>query len=444
MSARIFSACALVALFYGCAGCSSSHTPVAGEVRITTEPSGATIFVNGEQRSTSPLTLVQLPEGRYRIEAVLSGHRTTRQSLSVLAGQNTSTHLDLEALEGLLLLTSMPSEAEVLSEGTFLGTTPLLLHDLSLGTHRFTLRKSGFLERTVNVDIENRIPRSSQVDLPSDSGILQMTSKPGNAVVFINGVQRGTTPVRIEGVPTGGAELEIQLPGYKTYTESVRLYPGQEISLNANLTPEPGTLTVLSEPEGARVYLDNALRGRTPFTANRLQAGRYRIRVDLEGYDSEARSADIVATDSTTLEFRLVKNSGELLLVTEPPNVKVFINGRYKGTTDASTAGAVSEALSLDLLPEGRHTLELVRRGFFDLEKQIDIRAGEVVSLHETLRRRFIPDTAVRSKDRPGSPLTGVLVKRHENGDVELEVSRGVIVLIPGDEIEQVSPILDQ
>ncbi len=58
------------------------------------------------------------------------------------------------------------------------------------------------------------------------------------------------------------------------------------------------------------------------------------------------------------------------------------------------------------------------------------------------MKQRFIPDTLVRRGDRPEDQLTGVVKARHPNGDIELEVHPGVIVLIPADDIQQVKPII--
>lgn len=436
---KFLSACLLTSAL---AGCLDSTPQTSGEVRLTSSPEGASIKINGEHRGSTPLTLTAINIGSYRIDMSKDGYQTAIETLQILPGQNSSLHLDLEEVEGMLLIHSSPQGADVKVGGSFFGKTPLLLPDVSLGNYQLEISKEGYLAKSIDVEVVNRIPMKLDVDLSSDSGSIDITSKPEGAIVFIDGLQRGVTPELIDGVPTGGSKLEVRLTGHTTFKETITLYPGQTLKLEANLKSEPGTLTILSEPSEAKVYIDNQLRGRTPYNAERLKPGTYRIRVESEGFSSESKTAEVKATDSTTLEFRLTKNSGELLLVTEPAEVKVFLNGRYMGATDAGDTDVLSIEFSLDRLPRGTHTLELVRRGYFNLEKTITIEAGEVLSLHETLKQRFIPDTIVRRKERPEAALTGVLRMRHENGDIELEVSRGVIVMIPGDELEQVKPII--
>jgi hypothetical protein len=45
----------------------------------------------------------------------------------------------------------------------------------------------------------------------------------------------------------------------------------------------PGLLNVQSEPAGAQLFVNNALKGRTPLKLE-LPPGQYEIRMDLSGY----------------------------------------------------------------------------------------------------------------------------------------------------------------
>lgn len=425
-----------------CAFPSFSPAKNGAELRIITEPTAAEIRVDGHRIGFSPVTAEGLSEGTHLIEAEMDGYRTARTHMDVFNGDQARVQLMLEPLMGLVLIHSVPSGAEVVIRGASVGKTPLMLPDLPLGTHRATLSQEGFLSKTVDIQVENRIPQKLEVALDSDSGVIRFTSQPSGAAVLVNGIQRGVTPCTVDGIPTGQNRVKVALQGHFPFEETVSLYPSQNVDLHAPLRAQPGTLSVVSEPEGAKVYIDNQLMGRTPYTRERVRPGEYRIRVESEGYDTESRTVNITATDSNTLEFRLIKNSGSLLLITEPARVKVLINGRFKGVTKPGESDVVSKPLEVDFLPPGDHVLELVKRGYFDLKAPLKIAADQVHSLHLTLKQRFIPDTLVRRGDRPEDVLTGVVKGRHPNGDIELEVHPGVIVLIPAEDIQQVKPII--
>jgi hypothetical protein len=119
-----------------------------------------------------------------------------------------------------------------------------------------------------------------------------VTSSPAGAEVYLDGVQKGTTPVTITGVSTGLHLIRVTLPGYEDY--SSRVITPNDKTVHASLkvrsgsitiptiptripTTVPftfptgqvplyvrtGTLSVTSSPVGADVYLDGVYKGTT-------------------------------------------------------------------------------------------------------------------------------------------------------------------------------------
>jgi cytoskeletal protein RodZ len=64
-------------------------------------------------------------------------------------------------------------------------------------------------------------------------------------------------------------------------------------------------LTVITEPEGARVTVDGIGRGTTPLTIRYLTPGTRRVRVTREGYLGEERVTEVKAGPGTVLRLRL-------------------------------------------------------------------------------------------------------------------------------------------
>jgi PKD domain/PEGA domain len=75
-----------------------------------------------------------------------------------------------------------------------------------------------------------------------------------------------------------------------------------------------GTITVISDPADAAVYLDGQFAGRTPLTIERLRPGDHRVRVVKDGYLENARIVGVSAGKSAGLHLRLtptkVPNNG--------------------------------------------------------------------------------------------------------------------------------------
>jgi hypothetical protein len=413
------------------------------QVRVNTTPAGATLVVDGTPREVAPTTLTDLTPGTHLIVARKDGFRETRESFALLAGQKLALDLKLDELRGLALIHASPTGAEVYVDGAFRGLTPLLLPDVPLGTHRVQITAPGFFPKEVDLTVPDRIPLKIAVELVADSASVDFSSEPAGAAVLINGSSRGTTPLRVDQIPSGETEVVLQLEGYAPHREKLVLKAGETVRVEARLTSQPGALSVVAQPEPARIYVNNEFRGETPLDLQGLAPGEYRLRAERRGFETDARTVQVRADTKTTEEFRLQKNSGVLVLVTEPPGVKVFVDGVEVGETSPSAAGLLSERLTVELLARGEHTLQLNRPGWIHRPQKFTIDTDQAVTLHEKMTRLFIPDILVRTSAGEGGTRTGVLLREYPNGDLEVEVRPGVIERIKGKDVIERRAIRD-
>jgi hypothetical protein len=398
------------------------------EVQVATTPAGATLILDGVEVQPAPATLTGVAAGTHLLVARKDGCQEIRRTFSLLPGQKIKLELALEELTGLVLVHSTPAGADVTLNSAFRGKTPLLITDFPMGRHRLQLSLVGFFPREVEVTVRDRIPQWVKADLTSDSASLEVTSEPSGAAVLINGSNRGVTPCRVDQIPSGQIELEVQLAGYKPHQEKLNVKAGETLSVQASLRAQPGALEVVTLPGQARVYVDNQFRGESPQVLENLAPGEHRLRVELRGYEPDARGVTIRAGEKTVEEFRLVKNSGVLMLVTEPPGAQVFIDGTKMGETRPAPSGLVSESLEIGLLSRGEHTLQLQKAGYSHQPRKFMVNPDKAVTLHERMARLFIPDLELRIRaDNREDVVTGVLLKDYPGGDVEVEIRPGVI-----------------
>ncbi len=433
----VFAALAL--LFAACA----KPPPPSGELFVSSEPSGAIVEVNEQVLGSTPLQARGVPVGELLVTVRREGFETERSTVTLATGGREVVEAVLRPVQGLVLIDSTPPGAAVSLGDVFVGNTPLPLHDIRLGTHRARLVLAGYRDREVEFSVENRIPKRVAVDMVSTSGRLVVDSSPIGATLFVDGRDEGATPVSLERVAEGQRELLLQLPGYEPYRATVEVRPGEAARLDATLTPLPGSLGVVSIPNGARIYLNGEPRGEAPLNLGDLPPGAYNLRAELRGHAPQTRTVQIARGASLVEEFRLERDSGTLLLVTEPADVAVSINGERAGVTRPrpGQTDTLSQPLQIDMLSQGAHTLQLTREGYTTITKRFFITKDQVTNLTETLERLFIPNTLVRTGATVDNVVTGVLVRRHLNGDLELETRRGIFRLIPAGDIVSVEPL---
>jgi hypothetical protein len=71
-----------------------------------------------------------------------------------------------------------------------------------------------------------------------------------------------------------------------------------------------GTLSVISDPPGALVYVDGREAGKTPAEVTGLSEGDHRIRIALDGYLENSQTITIIPNKPSTLRVRLTSRTG--------------------------------------------------------------------------------------------------------------------------------------
>ncbi len=440
---RMLLAAWLIGLSAGCRPARPLEDARPCQIYVTSDPAGAALALDGAGLSPAPVTL-QVRPGEHLLTARKPGYEEKRITFNARAGERIPVELKLEPLRGLLLVHSQPDGADVEMNSVHYGKTPLLLPNFPLGRHQIRFSAPGYLPKVVEVEVADRTPVLARARLDSDAGRLSVDSKPAGAQVLLNGAELGKTPLRQPRLPAGRHVLELALAGYNPYREEFEVKAGVEHKVNVTLTPLPGSLAVHTDPPGARVFLNDQYRGDSPFAATGLPPGKYVVRAELRGY-APALSTNVLELGGELLvEFKLERDSGTILVSTEPPGVTVFLNGENRGVTEARGTERISAQMALDFVPRGRQTLQLARQGYYDVAHTRMIVPGQTEIIHEKMRLRpveFVPTHVIRTGEGPAFTFRGIIRERFGNGDIKLEIEPGIFKTFRAAEILEIEPI---
>lgn len=124
----------------------------------------------------------------------------------------------------------------------------------------------------------------------------------GGAEVFLDGESLGNTPYDSEDIRAGEHSVRVKNQT-TTYDVALTFMPNSEVVLNRDLgvsdvfssgqnfwieKADLGTvLSIVSEPAGAKVYVDNTEVGSTPYSTGDLSDGEYDLRVEKSGFEAQ-------------------------------------------------------------------------------------------------------------------------------------------------------------
>ena len=170
------------------------------------------------------------------------------------------------AATGSLRVVSEPAGARVTVNGEARGRTPLELGELAFGRYDVRVEQAGFAAETRKVELAADSPAAQlRVTLKAravpTTGTAEVVSTPPGAVVSVDGIQVGQTPIKELKLAAGKRRLEVALAGHEPWSSTLDVVAGQGGRVDVKLkekpapppTPEPVDLTRVYPNEAGQV-----------------------------------------------------------------------------------------------------------------------------------------------------------------------------------------------
>ncbi len=206
-----------------------------GRLEVTSEPAGAQVIVDGTPRGVTPLALDEVAPGSHRV-AISSGTSVVNRSVQVSAGATATVVASLTpagAAGGWISIKS-PIELEVLENGQVLGTTSMDRLMLPAGKHEFEFVSKPFaFDTTMTTQVTAGKTETVNVELPT--GTLSINALPW-AEVWVDGVDKGPTPLGNLSVPIGNHEIVWRHPQLGERRQTVKVTAGAPVRAGMDLT----------------------------------------------------------------------------------------------------------------------------------------------------------------------------------------------------------------
>ena len=179
---------------------------VSATAKITSEPTGAEIFIDGKSRGRAPLRL-GLPVRSHELTAHLDGWPNEQQKIDIDPQHENAVHFVFA--NGSVKITSAPGGAVVITNGKELGQTPLVVEEVKPGDVTYELRLGGYKSTSVSGKVEPQ----QQVFLAAR---LEKSVGPEPGQPFINSLGMKFIPVGDVRISV----LETRVQDYETFSRA--------------------------------------------------------------------------------------------------------------------------------------------------------------------------------------------------------------------------------
>lgn len=188
----------------------------------------------------------------------------------VLMSHTNGQHVDIK-------ITTLPNGAEVWLNNKFLGLTPYRITDVSSQAKSLRLELHGY--DTFVTELNSFRSKVEAKLSPSKYGSLRVITKPKNAVIFLNGIYRGNSPMTLSSIEFGSHTIALSRVGFRPVRKSIIIDDVAPLELELELADEK------------RLYLKQALVEDANSIPNHMEYAHY-LRI-IKAWDEAAAAYEV-------------------------------------------------------------------------------------------------------------------------------------------------------
>ena len=255
-------------------------TPITGVLQVTSQPLGARVVVDGEERGLTPLTVEGLIIGRHQMELHLQNHKSESRSFDIK--EQTTTPVDVTLSDiARMTIKSRPAGATLTIDGQQKGLTPYEA-DMASGDYDIRLTRQGWHnyakrihldssspEVTLNMDRQYQQPTAFYVQAGMQAGTLMGAE--GTVGAYISNVNIEASYVlglaKSEDIYwnyTGKSTDTGHRPQYCQYKPTAfgaKVGYGIIVGTRLRLTPQVGATVVQVKADASKTHVVSAAAG---------------------------------------------------------------------------------------------------------------------------------------------------------------------------------------
>ncbi len=201
-----------------------------------------------------------------------------------------------------LKINGAPNGANVYVDGKYFDKTPFKDATISIGEHAIKVVKEGY-ETYEKTHTFNSQSAAIDVNLKKSTALLNLSTNPTGASVYVDGSYIGTSYISGYKVEQGNHTIKVVKDGYDIY-EKRYSFDGNSSPITVNLKKSTALLYLSTNPSGASVYVDGSYIGTSYISGYKVEQGNHTIKITKQGYKDIVETHNF-SSGSKNLSFNL-------------------------------------------------------------------------------------------------------------------------------------------
>ncbi|MCK4754105.1 MAG: PEGA domain-containing protein, partial [Calditrichia bacterium] len=211
-----------------------------GTLTINSVPAGATINFKGKYVARTPHTLSNITPGEVVVNVEKEKYEPWTTSVFISPNSHETLDIVLNEKKGKFTVSSKPELASVYlirpgeMERQFIGTTPLLNYETTVGEYRIEVEKEDYFSNQKDIVVLHNELTDVGIELEEKPGTILVSTTPENARIYLDGSFKGRSPIQLDQIPKGTYQFSMGMP-FAEREQTITVQPNQQTKINNTL-----------------------------------------------------------------------------------------------------------------------------------------------------------------------------------------------------------------
>ncbi|MBR1402619.1 MAG: PEGA domain-containing protein [Treponema sp.] len=293
----------ILALFFSLVCFRAFGAPKA-YIHVTSNVTNGLVYLDGKLQGVTPITLEVTPSVNHTVRVSKAGYIDKDDTGWVAAGYTGNWYIALEPkpTTGTIVVKANVYGASVYLDGSYKGTTPYTINNVSPGSHTIRVSKTNYDDLYQKVYI---IAGETETwEFKFIGATLRVDANVYGADVYVDSIYKGTTPLTLSDLEPGYRTIKVTKKHYSTAEKSMSLKANTTNTLTATIEKISGYLNVTTTPSYASVYCDGSAISKV---SEEIDEGVHTIKARAFGYYDKSESVRITRNQTTNHSMTLEK-----------------------------------------------------------------------------------------------------------------------------------------